>query len=92
MNLRIGDLVVLCEENLLPLKWKLGRVEELHLGSNKLILVISSRTENNLFKRAIIKLCKLPAPENKQEKINLLNLVGGMFERASVAAGSSDHI
>jgi len=92
-NLRVGDLVVLREENLPPLKWKLGRVEELHLGSDGLIRVVSVRTENGLFKRAIVKLCKLPASANKQEEIRLPNLVGGMFEpSASADTDSSDRV
>jgi len=92
VNLRIGDLVVLRDENLPPLKWKLGRVEGLHLGSDGLIRVVSVRTENGLFKRAIAKLCKLPVRTNETEKISLPNLVGGMFEpNLSVAADSSVH-
>jgi len=60
--------------------------------SDGLTRIVSVRTENGLFKRAIVKLCKLPAPANKQEEISL-PLVGGMFKPSvSAAADSSDHV
>lgn len=59
-NLKIDDLVIIREEHLPPLKWKLGRVVELHSGSDNLVRVVSIRTANGIVKRAIHKLCRLP--------------------------------
>lgn len=72
--------MVLRDENLPPLKWKLGRVVELHPGNDDLVRVVTVRTESGNFKRAIAKLCKLPASSSNDDKISVSNLVGGMFE------------
>lgn len=62
-------MVILREENFPPLKWKLGRVVELHSGSDGLVCVASVRTENGQFRRAITKLCKLPLASNEEKKL-----------------------
>lgn len=59
-NLKIGDLVIVKGENLPPLKWRLGRVVELHPGSDEIVRVVTIRTCNGNTKRSISKLCKLP--------------------------------
>ncbi|XP_011166516.2 uncharacterized protein LOC105200583 [Solenopsis invicta] len=59
-NLQINDQVLLKEDNLPPLKWKTGRVMDVHTGKDNLIRVVTMRTNNGVFKRAISKLCKLP--------------------------------
>ncbi|KYM93803.1 hypothetical protein ALC62_15592 [Cyphomyrmex costatus] len=79
LNLMADDLVVLHDENLLPLKWRLGRVVEVHTGQDGLIRIVSVRTANGIFKRAVAKLCKLPTPSQEKE-IRAPNLVGGMLE------------
>ncbi|XP_070155857.1 uncharacterized protein [Polyergus mexicanus] len=79
-NIQIGDLVILRDENLPPLRWKLGRVLELHFGNDDLVRVATLRTASGNFKRAITKLCKLPVTLNNDNKISMANLVGGMFE------------
>lgn len=79
-NIQIGDLVMLRDENLPPLRWKLGRVLELHFGDDDLVRVVTVRTASGNFKRAITKLCKLPVSSNNDDKISMSNLVVGMFE------------
>ncbi|XP_071573943.1 uncharacterized protein [Temnothorax nylanderi] len=59
-NLKVNDLVLLKEENLPPLRWKIGRVVEVHAGKDNLVRVASVRTTTGISKRAITKLCKLP--------------------------------
>lgn len=59
-NLRVNNLVLLKEDNFPPLKWKLGRVTEVHTGKNNLVRVTTIRLATGISKRAIIKLCKLP--------------------------------
>lgn len=58
-NINIDDIVLLQESNLLPLKWKLGRVIEIHKGHDK-VRVVTLRTATGIFKRSVNKLCKLP--------------------------------
>ncbi|XP_011858157.1 PREDICTED: uncharacterized protein LOC105555724, partial [Vollenhovia emeryi] len=52
-NLKIGDLVVLRDEQLPPLKWKLGRVLELHPGADDLVRVVTVKTVDGNLKRSI---------------------------------------
>lgn len=57
---KIGDLVVLKDENLPPLKWSLGRVKEVFPGSDGVIRVALIKTQQGEFKRAVAKLAVLP--------------------------------
>lgn len=56
----VGDIVVVCDDNLPPLQWKLARVHTLHPGSDNKVRVVTLQTGKSLFKRAIVKICKLP--------------------------------
>ncbi|XP_018316662.1 uncharacterized protein [Mycetomoellerius zeteki] len=56
----VGDLVLLIEDNLPPLQWKLGRIEALHPGDDKVIRVVTVRTSTGSYKRAVKKICALP--------------------------------
>lgn len=57
---KIGDLVILREDNLPPLKWNLGRVIEVFPGSDGLVRVVSVQTAKGIFKRAVAKISVLP--------------------------------
>lgn len=65
-NLQIGDLVLVKEDNLPPLKWKTGRVVETHAGKDGLVRIVSVRTTSGTVKRAIAKLCKLPYERDQE--------------------------
>lgn len=43
-NLKIGDLVVMKEDNLPPTKWALARIMALHPGSDQLVRVVTVKT------------------------------------------------
>lgn len=58
--LKIGTMVIIREDNLPPLKWKLGRVMELHPGHDGVPRVLTIRTANRCIKRAVSKVCVLP--------------------------------
>lgn len=60
MNIKIGELVLLKEDNLPPNRWKLGRIQEVHPGRDNIVRVISIKTNNGVLKRAINKVCPLP--------------------------------
>jgi len=77
-NLKINDLVIIKEDNIPPLKWRLGRVIELHSGSDDLVRVATIRTSGGNVKRSIYKLCKLPMSSDSDKQISCANLVGGM--------------
>lgn len=59
-NFGIGSMVLLKEDNIPPLKWKLGRVEELHPGSDGNVRVVTVRTKEGSYRRGISKICILP--------------------------------
>lgn len=60
-GIKIGDLVVLTEENTPPLKWPMARVVELHPGADNVLRTISVKMSNGaILKRTLAKVCLLP--------------------------------
>jgi hypothetical protein len=59
-NVDVGALVVLIEDNLSPLQWRLGRVVHVHPGSDGVVRVVSVKTVSGTYKRAVKKLCIIP--------------------------------
>lgn len=59
-ELKIGDMVILREDNVPPLQWRLGRVVQTHTGSDGVTRVVSVRTSGGIFKRTTAKLSLLP--------------------------------
>lgn len=63
-NVAVGTMVVLKEDNLPPLRWPLARVTEVHAGADGNIRVVTVRTRDGSYRRAISKICVLPIREN----------------------------
>lgn len=63
-NVAVGNLVLLRDENLPPLKWPLGRVVETIMGKDGVVRVAIIKTGASTTKRAITKLCLLPTSDN----------------------------
>lgn len=59
-NLKAGDIVLLVDENLPPIKWLLGVITATIFGTDGKVRVVEVRTKNGVFKRAISKVCKMP--------------------------------
>ncbi|GFW36706.1 integrase catalytic domain-containing protein [Trichonephila clavipes] len=59
-NVKIGDLVLIIEENLPTYKWALGRIVELYYGEVKKVRAVKIKTQYSTCKRAISKICVLP--------------------------------
>lgn len=59
-DLAEGNLVVLHEDNVPPMCWRLGRITKLHPGADGLVRVVIVKTKNGLFKRSVHKLSVLP--------------------------------
>lgn len=55
-----GDLVILKDDNLPPLKWQLGRVVSLHPGTDNQCRVVSVKVQNGIVKRALSRVCVFP--------------------------------
>lgn len=62
-NVKIGDLVLVIEDNVPTYKWPLGRIVKLYVGDDNKVRVVKVKTQNNVCKRAVSKLCVLPMPE-----------------------------
>ncbi|UYV69062.1 hypothetical protein LAZ67_6002216 [Cordylochernes scorpioides] len=59
-NIKIGTLVLLKEDNLPPLKWRMGRINQVYPGEDGLVRVVSVKTANGDLRRAVAKVCPLP--------------------------------
>lgn len=63
-SLNLDDLVVIKEDNLKPLHWRLGRIVALHPGADGVARVATVRTDGGILKRPAVKLCPLPIKED----------------------------
>lgn len=59
-SIQVGDMVIIKEERAQPLKWKLGRILQVHPGSDGHVRVATIRTSDGELKRPIVKLSLLP--------------------------------
>ncbi|XP_072376979.1 uncharacterized protein [Diabrotica undecimpunctata] len=58
--LRIGSLVTVKEDGTEPLRWCLGRVTQLHAGSDGIVRAVTIKNNGGCFKRPVTKVCVLP--------------------------------
>ncbi|XP_055714768.1 uncharacterized protein LOC129808888 [Phlebotomus papatasi] len=68
-NVQPGDLVLLIEENMPPLAWILGRITDVHPGEDQKIRVVTVRTKNGTYKRAVTRIAPLPMPEETEQEV-----------------------
>ncbi|XP_059051901.1 uncharacterized protein LOC131846582 [Achroia grisella] len=57
---KVDDLVLIKEENLPPLKWRLGRIVELLPGKDGVVRVVRLITSTGTITRPVVKICRLP--------------------------------
>lgn len=57
---KVGQCVILHEDNLPPMLWKLGRIVAVHPGSDDKIRVVTVKTKDGVFKRSVVKISVLP--------------------------------
>lgn len=60
-----NTLVLIVDNNLPPLRWKLGRIIKLYPGNDGISRVATVRTQAGTFQRPLVKLCPLPTTDNK---------------------------
>jgi hypothetical protein len=61
VNIAVGELVLIKDDNLPPLKWAMGRVVAIHEGRDEKVRVVVLKTASNQEKkRPITKICRLP--------------------------------
>lgn len=56
----VGKLVLLKEDKTLPFNWKLARIVQVHPGKDEKVRVVTIKTHDGLYKRAVNKICVLP--------------------------------
>jgi len=59
-NMKVGDLVLLKEDNNPPFSWPMGRILTIHPGRDKCVRVVTVKTSSGEVTRNINKLCVLP--------------------------------
>jgi hypothetical protein len=62
-NVKIGELVLVKEDNLPPLVWKKAMISDLHPGKDGLTRVVTLKTSTGTLKRPITKICLLTQVE-----------------------------
>ena len=55
-NLCIGEIVVVQDDALVPSKWPLGRVIEVHKGKDDLVRVVTVKTNSGIYIQPITKI------------------------------------
>ncbi|XP_062701856.1 uncharacterized protein LOC134285311 [Aedes albopictus] len=63
-NVAVGTMVVLKDEERPPLKWQLGRVTDVHAGEDGNVRVVTVKTKDGSYRRAVSKICVLPIRDN----------------------------
>lgn len=53
-------MLVLEQPNVPPLQWPLGVIDKIYLGKDNVIRAVDVRTNQEIFKRPIVKVCPLP--------------------------------
>lgn len=63
----IGKLVVIKDDRLPPMQWRMGRIHELHPGADNVVRVVTVKTSTGMLTRPVEKLCILPIPDCNDE-------------------------
>ena len=51
---QVGDVIILQDDNLIPLKWPLGRIVEVHPGSDGLVRVVQVKTSAGIIPKTYL--------------------------------------
>ena len=58
-NIQVGDIVVLQEDNMVPTKWPLAKITQVHTGKDGLVRVVTIKTATGTYKRPVVKVALL---------------------------------
>ena len=67
LNLKVGALVLIHEDNLPPQQWKLGRIVATIKGADERVRVVDIKIGDSVFRRAIHKVAPLPIEDSQFE-------------------------
>lgn len=59
-SIQVGQLVIIKEDDVPPLRWQLGRITEVYPGADSVVRVAKVKTSRGECKRATSRLCVLP--------------------------------
>ncbi|XP_049699136.2 uncharacterized protein LOC126055167 [Helicoverpa armigera] len=85
MDIKMGSLVVIKENNLPPFKWKMGRVINLFPGKDGVSRVADIRTATGTIRRASSTICPLPV-STMEASVTPLQLEDGSSKAAGMLA------
>jgi len=63
-NVEVGDIVLINMPNKAPTYWPMGRVEEVHPGTDGIVRVATIQTADGIVKRPVVKLAVLPVSDD----------------------------
>ncbi|XP_044766482.1 uncharacterized protein LOC123322598 isoform X2 [Coccinella septempunctata] len=66
-SLNIGQLVLIKEDNLPPMRWRMGRILELFSGKDGIARVARIKTTDGIVSRSLVKLCPLPVESSPED-------------------------
>ena len=73
-NLKVGQLVLIMDDQQGPGEWAMGRITDVHPGADGRVRVVDLRTKNKEgVRRAITKLCPLPDENDEETKRVFVN-------------------
>ncbi|XP_058810958.1 uncharacterized protein LOC131675834 [Topomyia yanbarensis] len=64
VQIEVGKLVVIQDDNLPPMRWRMGRIHKLHPGDDQVVRVVTVKTAGGMLTRPVEKLCILPLPDS----------------------------
>lgn len=64
-NIKVGDMVLIRDDNLPPTQWPLGRIIEVFLGNDSKVRTAVIKTKYGETSRTIAKICLLPIEDNE---------------------------
>ncbi|XP_043475035.1 uncharacterized protein LOC122506784 [Leptopilina heterotoma] len=59
-NIKLGTMVMVKDDDLPPMKWKLARIIELHPGDDGIVRTVTIKSASGVYKRALRNLYPLP--------------------------------
>ncbi|VEN64130.1 unnamed protein product [Callosobruchus maculatus] len=62
-SVKPGTMVIVKEDNTLPMQWPIGRITKVFPGKDGVIRVVDVRTKGGTFRRPTSKICVLPLPD-----------------------------
>ncbi|XP_058817179.1 uncharacterized protein LOC131680486 [Topomyia yanbarensis] len=67
VQIEVGKLVVIQDDNLPPMRWRMGRIHKLHPGDDQVVRVVTVKTAGGMLTRPVEKLCILPLPDSDDD-------------------------